>query len=194
MYAYYVLAGLLAVGACDDYLSEMVNGCSSKCDVTYDKSTECFNGTIGFFEKTLFGIMRNYVASQLNIASSSPNSVPPTQAQMISSTLNVMAQVKPANVEDEKNLMSVDDAKPIVEALVRNVKAADPGTYENVCPQDCQKSNSPWVWWFIGSCVVNFIFIAFGIFGMMQSHRKIGKSSKWITQAGVQAQKVDKQS
>ncbi|VDO20203.1 unnamed protein product [Haemonchus placei] len=190
-----ILCGILSLcvsGHCD-YLNDTTTGCSSHCSVTNDEDLSCFNKTLQYFERTLFGIMRNYIASQLNFVSRTPNSVPPTEQQLVSTTLDVMNTVEPDATEDEKGLFSADDAKPIVEALVHNVMAETFTMHNYVCPQGCEKSNTSWFWYFIGSAAANLLLAVFGIFGVMHSHRRVKKMLKHVQLGLPNAAKVLKQ-
>ncbi|PAV87285.1 hypothetical protein WR25_01395 isoform B [Diploscapter pachys] len=43
-----------------------VEGCSSHCDVT-EKGFDCWNKTLAYFERTLIGQLRHYLAVQIDI-------------------------------------------------------------------------------------------------------------------------------
>ncbi|KAK6033325.1 hypothetical protein OSTOST_00462 [Ostertagia ostertagi] len=189
---WFILACLYAGGQCD-YFNDTTTGCSSKCSVTSNKDLSCFNRTLDYFERTLFGIMRNYVASQLNLASRPANHVPLSQQQMVSTTLDVMETVQPVNIEDEKGLLTVDGARPIVEALVNNIMGKPRAMNNYVCPHGCEKSSAPWLWYFIASVVINFFLAAFGIFGVMQSYRKTKKMLKHVQKGPPNTIKAGKQ-
>ncbi|KAK6059030.1 hypothetical protein COOONC_03342, partial [Cooperia oncophora] len=181
-----IIASLHVGGQCD-YFTDITTGCSSKCSVTTNKDLSCFNKTLEYFERTLFGIMRNYVASQLNLASLPSNHVALTGQQIVSSTLDVMATVHSANIEDEKGLLTVDGTRPIVEALVNDVMSKPRAMYNYVCPQGCERSNTPWLWYFIASAATNLSLIAFGIFAVMQNHRKTKKLLKHVQKGPTNA-------
>ncbi|VDO90844.1 unnamed protein product [Heligmosomoides polygyrus] len=187
------LAVFITCGECS-YFNESVTGCSSKCAVTTDKDLSCFNSTLEYYEHTLFGIMRNYVSSQLNLASYTPNRDPLSRVELTSATLDMMATVNPANVEDEKQLLSTDSARPIVEALVDNVLGKPAGVYDYVCPYGCERSDTPWMWCFIASAVVNVSIAAAGIFGMMQSYGRVKKNLRHVQKGPQDALKIAKQS
>ncbi|CAJ0608861.1 unnamed protein product [Cylicocyclus nassatus] len=165
-----------------DYLTEQITGCSSKCSVTTDKDLTCFNTTLEYFTATWMGVMRNYVASQLNLAERSPNRVPPSKEQMVSTTLAVMSQVQPLNIEDEEGLLSVEQARPIVEALVDNVLSNTPGMYNTSCPEGCELSESPWIWLFLVSALANVLLVIMTIAFMMHSYFK---AKRMLRETGV---------
>ncbi|KAL6722878.1 hypothetical protein Aduo_017954 [Ancylostoma duodenale] len=190
--ALYILA-IVIIGVNCDYLTDKVAGCSSKCAVTTDEDLTCFNTTLEYYEKTLFGIMRNYVAAQLNLAARSANRVPPSKDQMISATLAVMDKVRPLNIEDEKGLLTVEDARPIVKALVENVMANTPGMYETSCPEGCQRSRSPWIWWFAASASANVILAIMVLAFTVQSHLKVKKMLRDVPKLATSSTKIAKQ-
>ncbi|KAK6766431.1 hypothetical protein RB195_026000 [Necator americanus] len=190
--AWYVLVAVAIPANCD-YLDDSVSGCSSKCAVTKDKDLTCFNSTLAYFEKTLFGVMRNYVAAQLNLASHSPGGVPSSKEQMVASTLAVMGKVNPLNIEDEKGLLTTDGARAIVEALVDNVLANSPGNYETYCPEGCEQSKSPWMWWFVASVIANVLLVAIASAFTMHSSLRAKTMHQDVQKMGTNAGKIVKQ-
>ncbi|VDK46400.1 unnamed protein product [Cylicostephanus goldi] len=104
---------------------------------------------------------------------------------MITSTLGVMRQVQPLNIEDEEGLLSVDQARPIVEALVDNVLVRNlssaPGMYNTSCPEGCERSESPWIWLFLVSALANVLLIFMTIAFMMHSYFKTKRMLREVT-------------
>ncbi|KHJ99923.1 hypothetical protein OESDEN_00108 [Oesophagostomum dentatum] len=100
---------------------------------------------------------------------------------MVASTLAQMEKVQPLNIEDEKGLLTVEGAQPIVEALVDNALASNPGMYDTSCPEGCEHSRTPWIWWFTASAVANVFLVAMAIIFMMLSRVQTKESLRELT-------------
>ncbi|RCN53540.1 hypothetical protein ANCCAN_00033 [Ancylostoma caninum] len=135
----------------------------------------------------------NIYIIQLNLAARSANRVPPSKDQIISSTLAVMDKVRPPNIEDEKGLLTVEQARPIVKALVENVMANTPGMYETSCPEGCQQSRSPWIWWFAASATANVILAIMVLAFTVHSHLRVKKMLRDVPKLATGLRKIAKQ-
>ncbi|KAK5964616.1 hypothetical protein GCK32_009061 [Trichostrongylus colubriformis] len=104
-----------------------------------------------------------------------------------------MATARLVNIEDEDGLLSVDDARPIVEALVNNVLAQPLAIYDSVCPQGCEKAITPWLWYFIASAILNIFLAASGTFGVIYNNRRVKKMLKHVQKGPPNMAKAVKQ-
>ncbi|CAI4223464.1 unnamed protein product [Auanema sp. JU1783] len=161
----------------------LVEGCSSHCHPAFDSTLECFNKTLKFFETSLFGVMRNYVRSEINVATSRKNKVPYTKEELVTRTVNVMNTVQPMDIEDEGGVLNADQAKPIVQSLVDNVQALLPskGFLSVECPIACEKSDSPFSYIIYGSMGLNLILFVLGLILIFISEKNIAANIRMET-------------
>uniref|UniRef100_A0A7E4W0G6 Transmembrane protein n=1 Tax=Panagrellus redivivus TaxID=6233 RepID=A0A7E4W0G6_PANRE len=150
---------------------ELCTGCQSHCTLDFDKTLDCWNGTLHFYERVLLGNMRNYVAVQTNIARwraanevGFSGSSSDYWSDAASTSVEHMKHIDPLNIEDEIGVIHNSDMRHTVNALMEGAASAfaslqssesDPSTI--ICPFGCEHPWNPYYWMFLVSALCNLV-------------------------------------